>query len=236
MLDYRGGSSINLRHLHSVSPLVPGGRKTPTRPLAIISSTGGQTNCPLCDRRTHTHHLPDWYGSLSTPTSLLNVHCFSTTPQSRLVVANGSPISTSGSWTRTLQLNGFTFTGTFQLLDVRLPIIGADFLRKHKLLVDIARRHLLLPSLTSSIPCSPSSFPSLQISTVSPACLFLSLLKWYPRITTPVFNNASPSHGICHWIPTQRPPVWAGPCCLYSNKLAVTPGTRYHPPVVQWVG
>lgn len=49
-----------------------------------------------------------------------------------LYAANGMPINTKGSTTCTLHLNGHTFSGEFLLSDVRCPLIGADFLWKHR--------------------------------------------------------------------------------------------------------
>lgn len=122
-------------------------------------------------------------------------------------VGSAWPHTLQLSCTHTLQLNDSSFTGTFLLVVVWLSIIGADFLRKHRLLVDITGCHLLIPSLTALIFCSASSFPSTKISLVSPNCPFQALLLQYLRIVTSSSIPLAPAPGI-----------------LYSTFLASLPG------------
>lgn len=137
-----------------------------------------------------------------------------------LFAANGSSIMPCTSVVKTLQLRGHLFTYTFMLVAVHQPILGVDILRKHKLLIDVAGRRLLLPSLSHSIPCSETTLPSASVSLVSPFCPFSDLLKQFPRITRPVFNASTVPHGVQHWIPTRGPPF--GPALAASHVASST--------------
>ena len=60
----------------------------------------------------------------------------------KLVAANGSSIASYGTQQAHVQLGKRKFTVTFIIADVRRPILGADFLRRHKLLVDLCGQKL----------------------------------------------------------------------------------------------
>ena len=63
----------------------------------------------------------------------------------KLVAANGSSIASYGTQQTHVQLGKRKFTVTFIIADVRRPILGADFLRRHKLLVDLCGQKWLRP-------------------------------------------------------------------------------------------
>ena len=60
-----------------------------------------------------------------------------------LVAANGSNISTFGTKKLLLDLPGLKLHHTFRLADVKRPILGADFFRRHGLLIDVKFSRLL---------------------------------------------------------------------------------------------
>ena len=60
-----------------------------------------------------------------------------------LVAANGSAIKSYGTRRLELQINHNKYTWRFQVADVHKPIIGADFLRSHSLLVDLNNKKLI---------------------------------------------------------------------------------------------
>ena len=68
----------------------------------------------------------------------------STEPASgpKIVAADKTPITCWGWRQRTLQLQGHTFTWSFLLAAVATPIVGANFLEKLRLQVDLTRRRL----------------------------------------------------------------------------------------------
>ena len=49
------------------------------------------------------------------------------------------------------------FTVTFIIADVRRPILGADFLRRHKLLVDLCGQKLIDAHSFQSYACAPTN-------------------------------------------------------------------------------
>ena len=61
----------------------------------------------------------------------------------KLVAANGSSIASYGTQQTHVQLGKRKFTVTFIIADVRRPILGADFLRRPKLLVDLCGQKLI---------------------------------------------------------------------------------------------
>ena len=65
------------------------------------------------------------------------------TPKQQLTAANGSQINNYGVQERRICIQGRSFTHRFYLADVRRPLLGADFLLKHSLLVDLPGRRLL---------------------------------------------------------------------------------------------
>ena len=60
-----------------------------------------------------------------------------------ILAANGSSIASYGTQQTHVQLGKRKFTVTFIIADVRRPILGADFLRRHKLLVDLCGQKLI---------------------------------------------------------------------------------------------
>jgi hypothetical protein len=83
----------------------------------------------------------------------------SSAPQSslRLTAANGRRIACWGHCRISVVLDGVLFKWRFLKAAVKLPILGADFLRHFCLLVDVAGR-LLIPLTISTAP--PTSEPA----------------------------------------------------------------------------
>ena len=82
-----------------------------------------------------------------------------------LFVANGTPIATYGWHTLTLNIGlRRDFTWRFVVVDVQLPIIGADFHANFSLLVDCRNNRLLdgVTSLSTSAQTASTRFPSIK--------------------------------------------------------------------------
>lgn len=63
---------------------------------------------------------------------------------SKLVTANGAKIVSYGTLQKRLDLGlGTSFEWSFTIADVSMPILGADFLRRHYLLVDVKNKRLV---------------------------------------------------------------------------------------------
>lgn len=138
----------------------------------------------------------------------------------KLYAANGTEIKTFG--TVTLELNlGLrrSFKWPFIICEVSQPIIGADFLKTHRLLVDLHNKKLVdsvtnLFSIGTVVACK-----DLAIRSIHESHPFRDLLEQYPDITKPAsFKEMTCSHAVKHHIDTTGPPVFAKPRPLPPGK------------------
>lgn len=142
-----------------------------------------------------------------------------------LCAANSSPIRTC----QRLPLGTHSLCALLLCADIDCSILGADFLRHHKILVDVACRRVLLLGLTASIPCSPSMFQPLSFTLVTSSFNpFLSLLREFPLIILPIFSASNPKHGVVHRIQTCGQPVWSHPHRLSAEKLCIAKNEFLH--------
>lgn len=138
-----------------------------------------------------------------------------------LFAANGTPIKTFGEITKTLDLGlRRPLRWTFLLADVDNPIIGADFLFHHHILVDLNGRQLIdsKTGLTSKGSLRNSTTPSLY--AVPCGEWYYELLRKYPAITRPSAVPQKPMHPIKHFIETKGAPV--------TSKARRLPPDRYN--------
>ena len=123
-----------------------------------------------------------------------------------LSAANGSRINEYGYRTVPVRLFDRSFSWRFCLADVRRPLLGADFLRHHGLLVDVANERLVDPKCLASAQMRPSSTDVPQIGSLAlESSPWAKLLARFPSLTTPVFN-ATPKHTVEHFIHTSSAP------------------------------
>ncbi|KAL1116676.1 hypothetical protein AAG570_005148 [Ranatra chinensis] len=123
-----------------------------------------------------------------------------------LHAANGSPIGTYGQVRRQLDLGlGKLLEWTFTIADVHRPIIGADFLFHHGLLVDI-RRHRLVDRLPKRPFCQVAEGTP-TVYTVPAGSPYAELLQQFPDITCPGNLHREVRHLVRHHIETTGPPV-----------------------------
>lgn len=128
----------------------------------------------------------------------------------KLYAANGSQINTYGTQTLILNLKlRRPYRWTFIVADVKQPIIGADFLKHNKLLVDLSERKLIdkLTNLSVVVPLVNHREP--PINTMDCDHPYYDLLRKYPDITKPVSYKEPTHHGVYHHIETTGPPVFA---------------------------
>uniref|UniRef100_A0A1X7VKM7 Reverse transcriptase n=1 Tax=Amphimedon queenslandica TaxID=400682 RepID=A0A1X7VKM7_AMPQE len=127
-----------------------------------------------------------------------------------LQAANGVTIPTYGTRSLTLDLGlRRPYCWVFTVADVRHPILGADFLGHHGLVVDIKHRTLIdsNTSLTATITCTHQN--AHRLTTINPLFVsepFLSHLLDYPELTRS-FINTPVKHNVVHYIETSGPPV-----------------------------
>lgn len=128
----------------------------------------------------------------------------------KLYAANGTVIRTYG--TKNLQLNlklRRPYSWNFIIADVKQPILGADFLSHHKLLVDVNRKKLIDEVTNLNVIGSIVSHDEASIKTVDVNNPYYDLLTAFPDITKPICFKDTPKHNVMHHIETTGPPVCA---------------------------
>lgn len=96
----------------------------------------------------------------------------------------------------------------FIVAAVKRPILGADFLRQHNLLVDLRAKKLIDKKTGLTINgCIANSAATPTVLTINLTDPYHNLLQEYAEITSPNFNNMKNS-GVEHHIVTHGPPVY----------------------------
>ena len=92
---------------------------------------------------------------------------------------------------------------------MKQPILGADFLSKHKLIVDLHNRLLIDNTTKLSTQASRVHFTESSLTTIDVTNPYSNLLELFPDITRPVSFKETPRHRVYHHIETTGPPVHA---------------------------
>lgn len=101
-------------------------------------------------------------------------------------------------------------------------MLGADFLRRHNLLVDVRGQRLIEADTYSSTICSVGVTQRQQLVSIdSSSNQFRKVLSEFPKLLQPTFSTATVSHGVQHYITTSGPPTHARARRLPPDKLAV---------------
>lgn len=130
----------------------------------------------------------------------------------KLYAANGTEIKTYGTKTLTLDFNlRRPFRWLFVLADVKQPILGADFLSHHKLLVDVHRKKLIDSVTKMCNIASVTLYEQPSVRTIDCNNEYSDILAEFPDITKPMNFKDSPRHSIVHHIETTGSPVYARP-------------------------
>lgn len=166
--------------------------------LTILDTLSGHTF--LIDTRAQVSVVPVTAKDHSAPAP-------STGPSS-LRSANGSHIHVHFSTDSQLILAGRKFTAHLLHAEVDFPLLGADFLHQHHLLVDVRNKCLVDARHWSLLPCStapPSGSSRLQVVTAGEN-FYQSMINEFPELTCPTFNVNSPGCGMEPYIVTSGPP------------------------------
>ena len=140
-----------------------------------------------------------------------------------LQAVNKSVISTFGEKSMTLDIGlRRSFRWIFIIADLPFPILGADFLAHFGLGVDVQLRKFI--DTTTSL-----SLNGIQSTTVSPRSVFhfpastpyTDLLRKFPNISCPCYNNFSVKRSVTHHIRTTGPSVFCRPRCLAPERLKI---------------
>ncbi len=140
----------------------------------------------------------------------------------KLTAANSSCMRTFGKRTISLHFDEWHFQWTFTVADVAQPLLGADFLRAHSLLVDIKGQRLIDSSDFTSISVHSIASTAFQWDSIASAeDQYAKLLAEFPDVTTPAFDNRTAKHGVNLFIPTTGPPVHSRARRLPPDKLKI---------------
>lgn len=136
-----------------------------------------------------------------------------------LSAANGTIINTFGS--KLLEVNlGLrrSYTHSFILASTDIPIIGADFLSKFNLLVDLKNRRLIdgMTNLSVQGLINKTLTPSPRHFSIDSD--YGSLLKDYPTLVAPPDYNAPVKHCVVHHIVTTGELPSCSPRRLHPSK------------------
>ena len=110
-------------------------------------------------------------------------------------------------------------TWSFSVADVSQPILGADFLEHHGLLVDMKGKRIIDPMTSFSSLADSTIEPSSGISTASNDSGYRDLLNEFKNITLPSRNQEIRSKDVFHHILTEGPPVAQRARRLTPEKL-----------------
>ena len=191
-------------------------RKTP-RPAVCSDGSRPYPNAPsLCLRSLFWAPFPGGHGSRSQRFPATRSDRLSQSQGPKLTAANGSNIRTYGKRTISLKFNDRHFKWTFTIAQVSQPLLGADFLRAHSLLVDLKVQRLIDPSDFTSITLR--SVPHLD-SIESAHDEFARLLAKFPDVSRPSFSHSPPKHGVELFLPTKGPLLHARARRLPPDKL-----------------
>jgi hypothetical protein len=125
-----------------------------------------------------------------------------------LYAANNTTISTYGEQSLALDLNlRRPYKWKFIIADVTKPIIGADFLCHHELLVDLKNRRLVdnVTKLSISTPGCYTNIPTVRSIDLEQS--YHNILKDFPGITRLTCMKLTPKHRVEHYIETTGPPL-----------------------------
>lgn len=141
----------------------------------------------------------------------------------RLEAANGTAIRTYGTRKISLSIDGHRFPWEFVIADVTQPLLGADFLCAHNLMVDIKGRRLVDTATFATFSLRRTEGHALGVHGVSSnrAHSFTALLDDFPELLNPTFSSSTARHGVQHVITTQGPPVHSRTRRLPPDKLKV---------------
>ncbi|GFN87764.1 Pol polyprotein [Plakobranchus ocellatus] len=138
-----------------------------------------------------------------------------------LQAANGTTISTFGSRDVKLRFHGTTYEARLIIVDVKRLLLGADFFRRHNLLVDLNGQRLIEADSYLSSPCSTSRVIKTELAPIERDCnKFRKVLQEFPALLQPTFSSESVRHGFQHYIATSGPPVHSRARRLAPDKLA----------------
>ena len=152
------------------------------------------------------------------PSSQFKSHCKK--PDQTLSAANGSGINVYG--TKLLRTNlGFrrAFNHPYLIASVTKPILGADFLNKTGLLIDIKNDRLIDPSTGTFVKGTPFKGQVISPKFFAIDSKFASILNEFPELMSQPDFNMPVKHSVVHYIQTNGSLPVSRPRRLNPAKL-----------------
>ena len=192
--------------------------------LTATSATGQSPSCLffVLERTSDRHFLVDTGAEVSVlPVSQVDQQSGYMGPS--LQAANGTTISTYGSRSLTLNLGlRRPFRLVFLVADAKHPILGANFLGHHGLLIDVRSKVLIDSQTKLQIGLIYTHQHAHGLTTLNPLLSdnpFSSLLAGFPELTAPHSFTALVKHDVTHSIETHGSPVTTSTRRLSPKRL-----------------
>ena len=143
-----------------------------------------------------------------------------------LTGAGGHKIQTYGKQIIKLKLGNKYYRWTFVKADVKNAIIGIDFLKCHRLLVDPESNSLINKETLEEVKCTTTDESSkcLNIEITDP---IMKLLEERPELTSEKSTFSNQKHNVVHFIHTEGGPVKA-PIRHYNPKIQQVIRDTFH--------
>ncbi|GFY00085.1 transposon Ty3-G Gag-Pol polyprotein [Trichonephila clavipes] len=188
--------------------------------MITMNQKGRKSRLFVKDRETGCQFLVDSGADVSIlPWKKTKGECQAS--QYKLYAANGTEITTYGLKILTLDLGlRRPFQWPFIIAKVKRGIIGADFLRKFQLLIDLHNRKLIDGVTNLSIKGEVATIQeNNDLSTVNRASKYFNLLNSYPDLTKLNLVNRVVKHGVKHHILTTGQPAYSKARQLAPDKM-----------------
>ena len=139
------------------------------------------------------------------------------------VAANGTIINKYGEQSLTLDLGlRRDLPFIFVIADVTNPILGADFLEKFQLSVNISGRSITDDTTNQKIKVDQVNCVSQNITQIIKADdEYHTLIEQFPQLTNPNKREKETIHNTRHFIETTGPPVYSKARPLPPDKLKI---------------
>ena len=119
-----------------------------------------------------------------------------------------------------LKLGHYTYEAQLTLADVQRPLLGADFLRSHDLLVDLRGKRLVQADTLAPTTCSTTTGQQLHLATVeNDGNKYRDVTHEFPDLLKPTFSSAEVKDNTEHFIKPTGAPVYGKARRLPPDKL-----------------
>ncbi|XP_068227955.1 uncharacterized protein [Palaemon carinicauda] len=149
--------------------------------------------------------LVDTAATLSTYLLSKDDHGLPSDDRAALVTANGRPITCYRTRTLKISIMGRDYSWPFLIADVKVPLLGADFIGHHGSLVDVCCKRLFDqgPYMSHNVSCRP------RVCSVT-SHNYGHLLQEFPDVLNPELRQLEgvpANHRIYHYITMDDPPT-----------------------------